>query len=85
MGKVLFWIIVIFGGLMAARIIARHNERSQIKDQQPSNSRNRAGNQTVESMVRCEHCGIHLPRSEAFLSKGKTWCSPEHAQLEDRR
>jgi uncharacterized protein len=32
-------------------------------------------------MVRCAHCGIHMPRSEAVLSDGKTWCSPEHAKL----
>ncbi|MGE8636701.1 MAG: PP0621 family protein, partial [Achromobacter piechaudii] len=34
-----------------------------------------------ESMVRCAHCGIHLPRSEAVLLNGKTWCSTEHAAL----
>lgn len=34
-----------------------------------------------ESMVRCEHCHIYLPRSEAYMSRGKTWCSPEHANI----
>ncbi len=34
-----------------------------------------------EAMVRCAHCGIHLPRSEALLQGGHTWCSPEHARL----
>jgi len=32
-------------------------------------------------MVRCAHCGIHLPRSEALLQGGHTWCSAEHARL----
>jgi len=32
-------------------------------------------------MVRCAHCGIHLPRSEAVLQNGLTWCSTEHAAL----
>jgi len=32
-------------------------------------------------MVRCAHCGIHLPRSEALLQGGQTWCSAEHARL----
>jgi uncharacterized protein len=40
---------------------------------------------TPESMVRCAHCGIHLPRSEALLIQGKTWCSEEHARLGHRR
>ncbi|MGV2861508.1 PP0621 family protein, partial [Achromobacter sp. AGC39] len=34
-----------------------------------------------ESMVRCAHCGIHLPRSEAVLVNGMTWCSTEHSTL----
>lgn len=41
-----------------------------------------AGGRAVsESMVRCEYCGIHLPRSEALLLQGKTWCGEEHARL----
>jgi len=31
-----------------------------------------------EDMVRCRVCGINLPRSEAILSRGKTYCSDEH-------
>jgi len=40
-----------------------------------------AGRAVSESMVRCEYCGIHLPRSEALLLQGKTWCGEEHARL----
>lgn len=35
----------------------------------------------AEPMVRCAHCGIHLPRSEALMKNGQTWCSDAHAQL----
>jgi uncharacterized protein len=38
----------------------------------------------VEGMVRCAHCGVHLPRSEAVLSRGRTYCSAAHLEL-DRR
>ncbi|MGE5526683.1 MAG: PP0621 family protein [Rhodospirillaceae bacterium] len=31
-----------------------------------------------ETMVRCEQCGVHLPRSESLLSAGKFYCSAEH-------
>jgi uncharacterized protein len=31
-----------------------------------------------EDMVRCERCGVHLPRSESLLASGKYYCSPEH-------
>lgn len=31
-------------------------------------------------MVRCAHCGVHLPRAEAVLLGGQTWCSSDHAR-----
>jgi uncharacterized protein len=35
----------------------------------------------VEDMVKCAHCGVNLPRSEAFYSGGDFFCTPEHKQL----
>lgn len=32
----------------------------------------------IEDMVRCAHCGVHLPRSEGVLADGKYYCSAEH-------
>ncbi len=32
----------------------------------------------VEDMVRCQECGVNLPRSEALLSQGKTYCCEDH-------
>jgi uncharacterized protein len=32
----------------------------------------------VEDMVRCVHCGVHLPKSESILSGGNFFCSIEH-------
>jgi uncharacterized protein len=32
-------------------------------------------------MVRCAQCGVHLPRSEGFLSQGNYFCSDEHRRL----
>ena len=31
-----------------------------------------------EDMVRCEHCGVHLPRSESVTIQGRFYCTPEH-------
>ncbi len=35
----------------------------------------------VEDMVKCAHCGVNLPRSEAIYSGGDFYCTPEHKQL----
>jgi uncharacterized protein len=32
----------------------------------------------VEDMVRCAHCGIHLPRSESLPQGPAFFCSAEH-------
>ena len=35
-----------------------------------------------EDMVRCRVCGVHMPRSEALLSQGQTYCSDDHRRLD---
>jgi uncharacterized protein len=34
-----------------------------------------------EDMVRCSVCGVHLPRSESFTSRGRFFCTDEHRRL----
>ncbi len=31
-----------------------------------------------ENMVRCGHCGLHLPRSESITTEDSFYCSAEH-------
>jgi uncharacterized protein len=41
-----------------------------------------ASGNTAEAMVRCAHCGLHVPQSEAImLSSGTGFCSDEHRRL----
>jgi len=80
-GKILFWFIVIMAVLIGARLLSRSATRSAPTGKlgkAPASDGDMSG---AEAMVRCQHCGIHLPRSEAFLSSGRTWCGPEHARL----
>lgn len=37
----------------------------------------------AEDMVRCQSCGVNLPRSEAILSQGHFYCCDEHRKLSD--
>ena len=32
-------------------------------------------------LVRCAHCGLHLPRVDAREAAGALYCSEEHARL----
>ena len=35
-------------------------------------------------LVRCAHCGVHLPRNEARQAAESLYCSEEHARLGKR-
>ncbi|MEO8343278.1 MAG: PP0621 family protein [Gallionella sp.] len=32
----------------------------------------------AEDMVRCAHCGVHLPKGESILAEGQFFCGAEH-------
>ena len=32
----------------------------------------------IEDMVRCAHCGVHLPRDEALPGRGGVFCGDAH-------
>ncbi|MDX3896222.1 MULTISPECIES: PP0621 family protein [Pusillimonas] len=87
MGKLIFWAIVILAVLLVARILARQHDKQASAPRADSLPRRGAAPPVdqPESMVRCAHCGIHMPRSEALLINGETWCSSEHAKLGQRR
>ena len=35
-------------------------------------------NPAAEDMVRCAHCGVHLPNGESIVAEGLTFCCTEH-------
>ncbi len=67
MGKVIFWIVVVFAVLFCLRMynVGQQKRRAR-RDAPPPGS--------GESMVRCTRCGIFLPRSEAQMVEGKIRC-----------
>ena len=79
MGKLLFWIVLIILVLFVARVAGRMAAQRQAGSKKKAQAD--AAPPVLESMVRCAHCGIHLPRSEALLQNGQTWCSADHARL----
>lgn len=36
------------------------------------------GKPDTENMVRCAHCGVHLPQGESVRDDGRFFCSAEH-------
>lgn len=69
--KILLLIVILFVVVM----VYRAYKRVQSRPESPP-----APTDQVETMVRCAHCGVNLPRSEAILSQGDFYCCPEHQQ-----
>ncbi|AJE20465.1 PP0621 family protein [Azotobacter chroococcum] len=66
--RLLFWILVIIAVIWLWRRLTRPAAPPVT----------RAEPETPKPMVRCAHCGVHLPREEA-LADGRLWyCSQAH-------
>ena len=79
MAKLLLWVVVIIAALFITRLFTHKKALSARTNRPPAPAPKGA-----EKMVRCAHCGIYLPRSEALMSNNHTWCSLEHAKLGPR-
>ncbi len=80
MGKALFWVTIFIVVIFVTRLLAiQAAKKRRPPPQAPSKQTDAPA--VSEEMVRCAHCGVHLPRSEAALLDQNTWCSPAHANL----
>jgi uncharacterized protein len=68
-------LVVILVTILVVYLMRRMaDSRNQPKVKPPDGDRKK----TVEDMVRCQVCGVNLPRSEAILSRGRIYCCNEH-------
>ncbi len=44
----------------------------------PSSQRDEPPKGIARDMVKCAHCGLHIPADEALLHDDRHYCSPEH-------
>jgi len=65
-------------GILVYLIVNRLRHGAQREVAPPRENRGRAATGVPEDMVRCAVCGVHLPRSESFTSRGQFYCSDEH-------
>ena len=67
MGKLIFWVVVFFVVLFAVRLYGAAQAR---KRRERNDAAGAAG-----PMVRCESCGVFLPRSEAVKIGDRFRCN----------
>ena len=62
MGKVIFWLVLVFGVLFALRLLNASKLRAGRKD---SPSPGAARGPADMTMIKCTECGVFLPRTDA--------------------
>ncbi|AHE99191.1 PP0621 family protein [Thioalkalivibrio paradoxus] len=75
--RILFLIAAIVGVFLIVRILLRS----------PANKQGPEATGRIKqqgSMVRCAHCGVHVPHLNAYRAGERVYCSRDHA-LEDAR
>lgn len=71
MGKLIFLLLLIVIAWAVVKHVVKSRSSSGQQKQPPA----------PEDMVRCSHCGVHLPRSESLTSDGRFFCSEDHLRL----
>ncbi|EGI76265.1 PP0621 family protein [Hylemonella gracilis] len=68
--------------ILLAIWLLRSGRTAEPQTKRPSDSTRRPPPQSApEDMVRCAHCGLHLPMHEAVASSSAYYCSVEHRRL----
>lgn len=71
--KFLLLALIVLAVIWFARGVRRLGTRNGAQRRQPEAS--------IEEMVRCAHCGVHLPRRDAVLdARGLTYCGEAHRE-----
>ena len=78
MSKLIFLLIA---GFVAYGLVRSYLQRQSRRDEIVQHPKTKTSG---ENMVRCKHCSVNLPVSEAVLSKGNYFCSNEHRLLHSK-
>lgn len=54
--------------------IWRNNRKDALQARQP-----RQAPRVPQAVVRCAHCGVHVPQTDAVVRNGVSYCCVEHA------
>ncbi|ERI54415.1 PP0621 family protein [Pseudomonas sp. NPDC077186] len=66
--RLLFWIAVIFAAIWIWRRFVSKPKRPRPRED------------AAAPMVRCAHCGVHVPQSQALSQDQRWYCSQAHLE-----
>lgn len=68
MGRLFFLVVIV----LLVYVLIKSLRAQTLKNNIPPSAK------VAENMVRCAHCGVHLPKGESVQSAGKFFCSQAH-------
>jgi uncharacterized protein len=74
MGRILFFLLLAIALYVGYRLWRAGPKRA-------AGQRTSEAGDAAEPMVRCDHCGLNLPQSEAVGEAGRWFCSDAHRAL----
>ncbi|WP_407275866.1 PP0621 family protein [Halothiobacillus sp. DCM-1] len=77
MGKLLFWLVVLFGIGLYLYAAFKLKRRHPPAEKNPS--------LRTHETIRCAHCGAFVAREQAAQRAGQWYCSWAHADADTRR
>jgi hypothetical protein len=79
MGKIIFWLLLVFAALLVWRITS---SKSRVvfrkKNDAQNDAKSAASPAELETMHACEMCGAMSPRSACVEQEGHLFCGVEH-------
>lgn len=81
MAKLFFWVLLIAVGYLLYKFIVlgkRKQDAARDQAKSPDAGRTEGKAPGEELMLRCDHCGIHIPASEVVRAADKHYCSIAH-------
>lgn len=75
MARILFFVVLGIGMYVAFRIWRSGQQRG-------SAARPPKAAGAGEAMIRCDRCGLNVPKSEAVADGSRWYCSEDHRRLE---
>jgi hypothetical protein len=72
MGKIVFWLLVVFAALLVLRLVnaSKQRARADAARDKAQDAARRASAPADGTMVRCAKCGTFVPQAEALPAPG---------------